>query len=208
MLYMHAGINPALDLPRSVDEVNERARHEIRRLDAHRRRLTGRRLALPTFTIQQIIDVSASELRHADQALAAAKAEGQPPPSLDYPMLREAQALMDIGTWSLVNPEGPLWFRGYALWEEAESAPKVLRLLDALKLTHVVVGHTVTPTRKITPRFDGRVLLIDTGMLAQAYRGTPAALEIRGTTLTAIYPTGEVVLSATPATRVPAARWH
>jgi hypothetical protein len=75
-------------------------------------------------------------------------------------------------------------------------------------VSRVVVGHTVTPSRKITTRYAGRVILIDTGMLARAYQGTPAALEISGTTLKAIYPTEEVILTPTPATPGPATRSH
>ena len=54
-----------------------------------------------------------------------------------------------------------------------------------------MVGHTVPATRRITPRFGGRVWLIDTGMLTGAYGGRPSALEIRGNTLTAFYAGGE-----------------
>jgi hypothetical protein len=205
-LFMHAGINPARPLPQSIGQVNDRARTEIRRLDAHRQRLASRRLAQSTFTLQQMVDVSAAELRSAALALAAAKAEGQPPPSLDVPIIRESQELIDLGTWSVVDPEGPLWFRGYAQWQEAETTPQLFALLDVLKITRVVVGHTVTPTRRITPRFNGRVLLIDTGMLTRVYEGTPAALEITAGTLKAIYPTEEVVLTPTPATSVPQAQ--
>ena len=207
-LFMHAGLNPSRPVPRSVNEVIERARNEIRRLDGLRQRLAGRRLALPTFTLQEIIEVSSSELRHATLALAAAKAEGQPPPPLDYAVLREAQDLMEIATWSLVDPQGPLWFRGYAQWQESQTAPQIFAFLDAMKLTRVVVGHTVTPTRKIMPRYEGRVVLIDTGMLTNVYSGTPAALELTGGTLKAIYPTEEVVLTPTPATPGPASRSH
>jgi hypothetical protein len=204
-LFMHAGVNPARPVPRSVDDVNSRARAEIRRLDAHRHRLASRRLAQPTFTLQQILEVSGSELRHAASALAAAKADGQPPPPLDIQVIRESEELMDVATWSLLDPEGPLWFRGYAQWPEVETAPQVSALLDAMKLTRVVVGHTVTPTRQITTRYDGRVVLIDTGMLTRVYRGTPAALEISARALKAIYPAEEVMLTATPATPVPLA---
>jgi hypothetical protein len=52
-------------------------------------------------------------------------------------------------------------------------------------------------TSGITPRFDSRVVLIDTGMLTPIYKGRPAALEIRGTTLSAIYEDG--VQPLTPA---------
>ena len=207
-LFMHAGINPSRPVPTELTDVITRARTELRRIDAHRQRLAGKRLALPTASLQDILDVSVSELRNATAAVAAAKAEGQAPPELDYAVLRESQDLMEVGTWSLIDPQGPLWFRGYAQWDEATAAPQVFAFLDAMKLTRVVVGHTVTPTRKITTRFGGRVVLIDTGMLARAYQGNPAALEISGVTLKAIYPTEEVVLTSTPATPAPPGPSH
>jgi hypothetical protein len=194
-LFMHAGINPGRTAPKSIAEVIDRAREEIRRLDAYRERLARRKVALRSFTLQQILDVSIAELRHATSALTAAKADGQPPPPLDYATLREAQDLMTVGNWSVLDPEGPLWFRGYAQWEEADGSARVFSFLDSLKLGRVVVGHTVTPDRRITPRFGGRVVLIDTGMLTRAYNGTPSALEIVGSALKAIYPTEEVALT-------------
>jgi hypothetical protein len=201
-LFMHAGIHPTRP-PKSIGDVTDRARSEIRRLDAFRQRLASRKLALPSFSLQQILDVSVAELRHASAALATAKAEGQPPPQLDLHTIREAQELMEVAKWSVIDPDGPLWFRGYAQWPELEYSAQVFGFLDAMKLRRIVVAHTVTPTRQITPRFDGRVVLIDTGMLARAYKGTPAALELTGGTLKAIYPTEEVALSAIRATTGP-----
>jgi hypothetical protein len=207
-LFMHAGINPERPAPKSIASVIDITRDEIRRLDAHRQRLTRRRLALPTFTLQQVLEVSVAELRHATAALEAAKAEGSAPPALDVQILREAQELLEIGKWNIVDPEGPLWFRGYAQWDETSTSPRVFAFLDGLKIGRIVVGHTVTTARKITPRYDGRVVLIDTGMLTSVYAGTPAALEIRTAMLKAIYPTEEVVLTAKPATVGPGSRSH
>jgi hypothetical protein len=191
-LFMHAGINPAR--PQSIDEVNSQARAEIRRIDQYRQRLVRSKLADTSVTLQQLLDISATELRRASEAIAANKADGTPLPEFDVPLLREAQAFMDIATWSVVDPEGPMWFRGYAQWQEAETSPQVFALLDSLKVTRIVVGHSVTPDRKIAARFGGRVYLIDTGMLASTYKGTPGALEIVGGSVKAIYPTGEVSL--------------
>lgn len=194
-IFMHAGINPARPAPRSIAEVNNRARDEIRRMDQYRQRLIGRKLALPSSTFQEVLNVSAAELRRANEALAANKTDGTPLPEFDVPLLREAQGILDeIGTWSLTDPEGPMWFRGYALWDEAPTSPQVFALLDSLQAARIVVGHSVTPDRKVTARYGGRVILIDTGMLTRAYMGTPAALEIRAGALKAIYPTGEVSL--------------
>jgi hypothetical protein len=40
----------------------------------------------------------------------------------------------------------------------------------------VIEGHTVSPTGRVLSRFDGRVLLLDTGMLASVYQGVASAL--------------------------------
>lgn len=197
-LFMHAGLNPARPAPKSIDEINDRARAEVRRFDTYRKRLQDRRLALPMFSFQNIREVSVVELQIASAALAAAKAEGNDPPRFDMSFLGEAQALMEIGTWSLVDPEGPLWFRGYAQWPEDVTTVQVTALLHALKVSRIVVAHSPTPHRLIASRYGGRVFVIDTGMLAEYYRGQPAALEIVGERVTAIYADREVDLTPRP----------
>jgi len=53
----------------------------------------------------------------------------------------------------------------------------------------VVIGHTPVAGGRITTRFGGRVVLIDTGMLNGEFYpgGVASALEMQGDTLTAIY---------------------
>ena len=55
-----------------------------------------------------------------------------------------------------------------------------------------MVGHTVPADSRITTRFEGRVIQIDTGMIGGSFfpDGVGSALEIRGDTLTAIYENG------------------
>jgi hypothetical protein len=187
-LFMHAGLNPARPAPKSIDEVNERARAEVQRVDSFRQRLVSKRLALPSFTVNQLLDVAVAELQAATQALAKAKAENSNSPVLDLPLLQAAQDMMEMGKWSIFDPEGPLWFRGYAMWDEDTTGTQVTTFLDQLKLTRISVGHTPTPDR-------GRVIVMDTGMLQSYFMGTPSALEIAGGTLKAIYPEGEESLS-------------
>ena len=67
---------------------------------------------------------------------------------------------------------------------------RVAELLETYGARRFVVGHSVQK-REIQPRFGGRVLLIDTGMLASVYGGRPSALEIAGGRFTAIYEEGE-----------------
>ncbi len=98
------------------------------------------------------------------------------------------------------STDGPLWYRGLAQEDEATFAPEVEKILEAVGAKAIVVGHTVTATGRITPRFGRRVVQIDTGMLTRVYKGRPAALEIAGDTWTAIYEDGRRDLSAQPST--------
>ena len=45
-LFMHAGLNPARPAPKSIDEVNDQVRAEVKRLDAFRKRLVDKRIGL------------------------------------------------------------------------------------------------------------------------------------------------------------------
>jgi len=174
--------------------VNDRVRAEVRRLDAFRKRLVDKRLATPVFDLQEYLDVAVVELQAASAAFEAAKAEGKEP-ALDVPFLREAQEITGIAKWIVVEPEGPLWFRGWATWPEDSTAAQVTAFLDQMKLTRIVVGHTPTADRRIVVRYGGRVVTIDTGMLAPYFMGNASALEISGSSMKAIYADGEVDLT-------------
>jgi Calcineurin-like phosphoesterase len=83
--------------------------------------------------------------------------------------------------------DGPLWYRGMA--QEPETfAPQVTEVLSLLHARAIVIAHTVTPSGRITTRFEGRVVQIDTGMQpAYVPNGRASALEIRNGETTAIY---------------------
>jgi hypothetical protein len=83
--------------------------------------------------------------------------------------------------------DGPLWYRGLAQ-EPDTFAPQVAEMLSSLHARSLVIGHTVVPSGRITTRFDGRVVQIDTGMQpAYTPDGRASALEIRNGETTAIY---------------------
>jgi hypothetical protein len=88
-----------------------------------------------------------------------------------------------------MSENGPLWYRGLALEPEPAFAPALAGILTDLGARAIVVGHTVTGDGRIQPRFGGRVIQIDTGMLGGEWYpgGSTSALEIRGDALTAIY---------------------
>ncbi len=70
------------------------------------------------------------------------------------------------------------WYRGTATCHPLIERPRLERALRRLSARRVVIGHTPTPTRDITPRFDDQVIAIDTGMLASVYKGKSRALEL------------------------------
>lgn len=64
--------------------------------------------------------------------------------------------------------EGPLWYRGLAQGDDS-LAPLVDKIRKNFGVSRIVVGHTYA-NAAITPRFDGKVILIDIG-LSRVYDG-------------------------------------
>ena len=88
---------------------------------------------------------------------------------------QQAQALRAMQDEELFTPTGPTWFRGQALCHPYTEAENLDKALSKLGVARVVVGHTVSPVGRALSRFDGRVILLDTGMLRSVYKGSPAA---------------------------------
>jgi hypothetical protein len=100
--------------------------------------------------------------------------------------------LLRIDRWSLFDPEGPLWFRGFATWSSDAGAVQIRNLTQRYNVAHFITGHSVMQTRRITPRFSGAVMLIDTGMVFP--NGIASALEIQNGRFTAIYSDARTLL--------------
>jgi hypothetical protein len=84
---------------------------------------------------------------------------------------------------------GPLWYRGLANEPEAALSPRLDAILQRLDARAIVIGHTTVLPGKITPRLGGKVIQIDTGMVAGRFYpgGVASALEVQGDKATAIY---------------------
>lgn len=95
------------------------------------------------------------------------------------------------------NPQGPLWFRGYALGEEEGARLALDTALQRFGAKRMVMGHTTDRDGKIRTRFGGKAVFIDTG-LSTGYGHHIAALELRGGKLTALYSDGRVELESPP----------
>ncbi|MCA1560806.1 MAG: metallophosphoesterase [Acidobacteria bacterium] len=192
-IFLHGGLQPDM-APGKLDQLNERIRKEIGTYDRARKMMADRKLILPSFTLQETLEAARAEL-------AAVVAQGPQAEDmaggtlLTRPELLDLDALMKMGAWYVINPNGPLWFRGYATWPSEEGTPQMKKILSRYRAAHVVVGHTPMGSARITPRFSSQVFLIDTGMLSSHYPGGRAsALEIRDGRYTALYQDGKTVL--------------
>jgi hypothetical protein len=194
-IFMHAGVNPA-NPPAKLDDLNDQARDEVRRLDRFVDRLIDLKLATRDFSLGEILQVASSEIGLANARIAEAKAEGKEPDrgKLNVPLLMEAQEIMKINSWLSINPEGALWYRGLSTVPDDPQGGPFAALLQKYGARRFVTGHTPQQSRSITVRFGGRAVLIDTGMLTSFYKGRASALEIDGDKLTAYYEESKVTL--------------
>jgi hypothetical protein len=197
-VFLHAGIDPAT-APRSLDDINKQVLGELKRFDDYRSRMVDRRLILPFASLTEMltaaqVEVALDELRaRSSERPGAVAAADQLPDPLGL------KSLLGIDRWAVSAAEGPLWFRGFATWPSDAGAIHMPNLLQRYGVSHFVVGHTITQTRRITPRFSGAVFLIDTGMLSSYVPGGIAsALEISGGRFTAIHGTDRTVLLERP----------
>ena len=74
--------------------------------------------------------------------------------------------------------DGPLWYRGLAQNDAATELAHVDALLGFYDVDHIVIGHT-PGAGVILPRFEGKVLIVDTG-LSTYYGAHGASLLIEG----------------------------
>jgi hypothetical protein len=191
VIFLHAGIHPNL-AHLKLDTINAHIRDEIKAFDGAKQDLQDQKVILPFFTLQEMTAVVQAEV----------VAERKSRVSSDEQRQARIVQFLGYGDWLSVRPDSPLWFRGYDQWTDEEGAAQMGKILQAYDAAHVAVGHTVQKDGRIRSRFDGRVLLIDTGMLSSYYPGGRAsALEICGDTkFTAKYLDEQVVLidSAAP----------
>ena len=206
VVFLHGGLSSDLE-GWKLEDINQRIANELRAFDRFQEYFVERGLALPFMDLEQLGAAVAQELRAlepaADAGEEAAAASASDGADRHQQILREFQ---QRGSWLSSHPNGPLWYRGFALDEEPLLEPIVDRLLEAYDATAFVVGHTVQPGGRIHTRLGGKLFLIDTGMLSSYYEGgQAAALEIRGGKFTAVYADRRVLLFDPSAPR-PSAR--
>ncbi len=194
IVFMHAGVAPEM-APRGLEALNQRVAAEVVAIDAYRARLLEDRLTTTFSELREVLRAAAQAtggLEWFDNSkaglpeLAPAGGNSQDERRAWY------EALFRIQKWYALAERGPLWFRGLGELADPDNAAVLEALLGGLGSRAIVVGHT-PQIEGISARFDGRLFMIDTGMLASVYDGRAAALEIDGEAATAIYADGSRV---------------
>ena len=195
-IFMHAGLHPERTI--TIDDINRTVEREVRAWDDLVGALDRAGVAAPFFSLQEIVGAAQVEIGRIG---LAQKTSSALPEYVTPDFVRRLQFLQGIDKLALVESDGPLWYRGLATLPDTD-APAVTALLQRHRARRIVIGHTPQLPGRIRPRFDGAVVLIDTGMLASHYKGgQPSALEISGDTLRAIYPGGPQPLPVSSASR-------
>lgn len=99
----------------------------------------------------------------------------QRPRLSDASILPEAEKFRQLYWQPLFSPEGPLWAREDSMCLPVTVEGTLDASLAALGARQLVVGHTVTFNKRISSRLDGKVIMIDTGMLNSVYTGGVAS---------------------------------
>ena len=190
VVFVHGGLDSTV-AAMGVDKINARISDELNIFDNTRKYLQEQGLILPFFTQQEMTAVVQAEIRVEQK-------NGTDPSK----QLRAVIApFMSFGNWLSMSADSPVWFRGYDEWSDQEAAAQIPRILQSLDAKIIVVGHTPQKSGQIRARADGKVFLIDTGMLSSYFPGGKAsALEFdKDAEIDAEYLDARVVLKpATP----------
>ena len=116
-----------------------------------------------------------------DRAFACEKIEGN----------GELQALMEEFIRLSASPvngyDAPFWYRGSVYCRDILERPVLDQYLQTLGAVRVVVGHTPTTDSRVRSIRDDKVIMADTGMFVDYYKGRPAALVMQDKELLVYY---------------------
>lgn len=166
--FVHGGL-PALVAETGAAELNRRIDDDLHRYFALRARLVAAGILAED-----------DSRRDFELAREAREAMGTSVPTDE----RERAQVLDEFIAVLAAPElgadGPLWYRGSVYCNPFLEEPVLDATLERLGAMRVVVGHTPADDRRPRELYDGRLIMLDTGMLTSYFAGRPSALVIDG----------------------------
>ncbi len=138
-----------------------------------------------------------------DAAFGSRSGTAKAAAAADPAISAHAEQLAAAESSPVFTADGPLWNRGTAYCNPNMEVLRVDRALQNLGVKRVALGHTPQPDSLVVNRMDGRVMMIDTGMLASVYKGRPSALVEQAGAISVLYAdTGETGPPSKPVRRV------
>jgi Calcineurin-like phosphoesterase len=151
---------------------------------------------LQELTDAGILDATASFHDHATEVQALPEDPNRPA-EIDAAIA----GVLDLQDAAIHDLDSPVWYRGNVACSALIESDKLDAALERIDAARVVIGHTPTVTGNLQLRLDGRVVEIDTGMLASAYGGSGRALVIEGSRLLSVGETSSEATSPVPQPR-------
>jgi hypothetical protein len=176
VVFVHGGLSEiAAQTP--ADVLNRQVREHLHRYFSLREQLMDAGVLPPWGEMED----------DRDRAQEALRMSGQQPGGDVGPLGGLLQEFLAVQAAPELGLDGPLWYCGAAYCNPFVERQIVEAALASLGAERVVVGHTVTQDRQVRALFDGRVIMLDTGMLGEYAGGRPAALILEGDRTTAQY---------------------
>jgi len=173
--FVHGGL-PQLLSQSTLDAFNGRFRDDLTRYFELRKQLV-------TAGILPVYDMS----RDYALAIDALRANAESSSNVDAAVISQVEEFVAVGNADELGIAGPLWYRGSVYCNPMLEQSVLDAALMQLEAARVVVGHTPTENRRVRELYDGKLIMLDTGMLVDYYSGRPAALIIENGTRTVQY---------------------
>ncbi|MBD3667357.1 MAG: metallophosphoesterase [Kangiella sp.] len=98
-------------------------------------------------------------------------------------VLKKAEEFIELSQSLLITTQGPVWYRGNIYCHEYMESHTIEKALKHFGVKQILVGHTPDDSRVARSRFNGKLVLLDTGMLQAYYKGQPTAAVIENNQL-------------------------
>lgn len=191
--FVHGGLPPMV-AEMGGEELNRRLVSEVREFLELQERLASLGLLDPETPFSgQPAQVQTRLRTHG--SMVAQELEYHRPGEPEAVERNAAERYLDLFNALAFRADAPLWYRGTSRNAESDEAEVLDEALEALDADRVVVGHTPTKSRRVTSRFEGRVIRLDAGTYTPAYKGRPAVLIMEGDKTEVVYPLEDEIAS-------------
>jgi hypothetical protein len=168
--FVHGGLSPMVT-ELGLDGINGRLKADLASYARFLQQLTG----------AGILDATENFYGHAT-LLQALPEDPERPAAVE----RAIAGVLEFQDAAIHDLDSPVWYRGNVACSALIESDKLGAALERIDAARVVIGHTPTVTGDVQLRLGGRVVEIDTGMLAAVYGGSGHALIIEGDRLLSV----------------------